>query len=196
MLNVLVVDDDANLREILAIALEDDFNVRTAASGAEALRLVAKTLPDALVLDQHMPGMDGLAVLEHLAAGPGVPGTLLMSAGIDIELARRALALGVRDFLPKPFSVSSLKQKVQEATVQAHRWRSKHDPLALRSARALFHAGEGGGDLEKLSLNARRVLVQEALWECRGERTLAAERLALLPKELERMQAEWDCIRK
>ena len=110
---VLVVDDDEVTRRMIADALvAEGYTVRAAASGAEAIRSVRRRRPDLILLDVHMPGVDGWQVLEELrsAAGPQTP-VVVMTAG---DLAQdRALSSGAQGYLGKPFEVQDLVEAVQ-----------------------------------------------------------------------------------
>jgi DNA-binding NarL/FixJ family response regulator len=101
---VLVVDDDplvrAGLRMILGGA--GDLNVvGEAGSGAEVPELVARLRPDVVLMDLHMPGVDGLAATERLRAVPGAPEVLVLTAFEADGHVRRALRAGAGGFLLK-----------------------------------------------------------------------------------------------
>lgn len=102
---VLVVDDEPQVREIVATYLErDGFRVRTAATGAEALAELAKQRADLVVLDLMLPGVDGLAVLRKLReSGDQVPVIVLSAKGRESERVA-GLELGADDYLAKPAS--------------------------------------------------------------------------------------------
>jgi two-component system OmpR family response regulator len=110
---VLVVDDDEVTRRMIADALvAEGYTVRAAASGAEAIRSVRRRRPDLILLDVHMPGVDGWQVLEELrsAAGPQTP-VVVMTAGYLAQ--DRALSSGAQGYLGKPFEVQDLVEAVQ-----------------------------------------------------------------------------------
>jgi CheY-like chemotaxis protein len=108
---VLVVDDDADIREALEITLTDrGYDVRVAENGAVALRLLRDTAPtpDVVLLDLMMPVMDGAAFREAQLRDPriaGVPVVVLSGHG---QVARKAAALGVDDFCEKPVDIEDL----------------------------------------------------------------------------------------
>lgn len=114
---ILVVDDERSNRVALRRTLETlGFNeVTVVASGEEALTAVAEVSPDLLVLDLHMPGMDGFAVMEairpHVEADGYLP-ILVVTGDKQWELRQRALRMGAKDFLNKPFDVSELGARV------------------------------------------------------------------------------------
>ena len=105
---VLVIDDDALTRELLALLLADDgYEVRAAADGRAALRLLESWRADLIVLDLVMDGMDGAAFLaEHRRDGIAEIPVLLLSAARGLE--DRARGLGVAEALAKPFDLDEL----------------------------------------------------------------------------------------
>jgi CheY-like chemotaxis protein len=101
---LLLVDDDAALAEMYALQLTaSGFDVTTAHSGAEALRIVNDTLPDLIYLDLGLPGMGGLEVLEQLRKEPdtaGVPVVILTNFS-EPDMVERGKRLGAQDYLIK-----------------------------------------------------------------------------------------------
>ena len=103
----MIVDDDLCFRRILHLALESHgYEVENAADGKEALDRFAAHAPDLVVLDWHLPGMDGIATCQALRQRSGVP-VILASANRRNSQAA-ALAAGANDYLPKPFSIDQL----------------------------------------------------------------------------------------
>lgn len=113
---VLVVDDDAAIRTVVARALRrDGHEVRTAASLAELRREMAVGAPDVLVTDVVLPDGDGLDTVPALiAAHPGLP-VIVLSAQNTLSTAVRATEAGAFDYLPKPFDLDALGQAVRAA---------------------------------------------------------------------------------
>lgn len=110
---ILVVDDDPAARRILVLLLETAYEVLQAETGGEALRIVAAQRPRLMLLDMTMPGMSGLEVLKA-AQTPASPMTVIVLTGRnDIELAKKALALGAAEYITKPFDLAHLKEKVK-----------------------------------------------------------------------------------
>jgi len=101
---VLVVDDEAEVRTLARVVLEvsgHPVRVVEAGDGPAAVAAAGRERPDLAVVDQMMPGQDGLSVAaDLLALHPGLP-VALCSAAMDGRLAARAEAIGVRWFLPK-----------------------------------------------------------------------------------------------
>ena len=113
---VLVVDDAANLRELLTLLLEveDDFEVvGTAADGAQALRIAAGLAPDVVLLDLAMPVMDGLAALPELRRQLPKARIVIFSGFEHEALAKQALAAGADDYIEKGTSVTHLVDRLR-----------------------------------------------------------------------------------
>lgn len=106
---ILVVDDEAAICQSLKAILEDEgFQVLTAGSGEEAIKIVAEELPQLVLLDIWLPGIDGLETLKALhAAHPNVL-VIMMSGHGTIETAVRATKLGAFDFIEKPLSLDKV----------------------------------------------------------------------------------------
>jgi DNA-binding response OmpR family regulator len=102
---VLVVDDETSIRETFEYQLGRwGYDVRSAASGEEALSMLAEFKPALVITDVCMPGMDGLAVLKQLKASPNtrdVP-VIVVSAVDDMASVVRCIECGAEDYLPKP----------------------------------------------------------------------------------------------
>lgn len=188
MKTVLVVDDDAAVRESLCLALDGEFEVSTAASAEEALDKIGRYRPQAMVLDQGMPGLSGLGMLERMD-GRGLPGTIVLSGDVDVEMARQALHLGAEDLLAKPYDVEELKRMLHQASGHVRCDRPVDLPFALRGARAVSQASTQTAPLPVRSRWLSRTVVAEAISECRGDRALAAERLGMSIEELDGFSA-------
>jgi CheY-like chemotaxis protein/phosphoribosyl 1,2-cyclic phosphodiesterase len=115
--HILAVDDDADMLLLVVRALqgEDQYTVAKAPSGAEALRMIAERMPDLVVLDYKMVGMDGMAVVRALRQSPetqGLPVVMLTSMS-DEPSTRAGFDAGVTDYLTKPFSIPQLTARVR-----------------------------------------------------------------------------------
>jgi two-component system response regulator MprA len=114
MAALLLVDDDAPILRMLSRTLEaEGYEVEAAADGGAALAAVERSLPDAIVLDVTMPGLDGLAVTRRLRAkGLRVP-ILLLTARDAIHERVAGLDAGADDYLVKPFDTAELTARVR-----------------------------------------------------------------------------------
>lgn len=108
---ILVVDDEEVVRGLIKVILEiDGFAVLVAANGAEAIEGVRQHRPSAMILDLHMPGVDGLGVLAEVAS---ILPVIVLTADPNPQLHDRALELGARLVMDKPFNVFQLLDKVR-----------------------------------------------------------------------------------
>jgi two-component system phosphate regulon response regulator PhoB len=118
----LVVDDEPDIRDLISYTLED-CDVRVASNGDQALREVARQLPDVVILDIMMPGMSGLRVLELWRADPvtaHLP-VILLTAKAQEAAVDRGFALGANDYVVKPFSPTELARRVAALTARQNR---------------------------------------------------------------------------
>jgi DNA-binding response OmpR family regulator len=109
---VLVVDDEANIREVIGQYLAlDGFKVLLAADGDEALRLAASEPVDLVLLDLMLPGIDGWEVCQRLRARSAVPIVMLTARGEEADMLA-GFGLGADDYITKPFSPRELMARV------------------------------------------------------------------------------------
>lgn len=119
--SILITDDESNIRLTVRTALESDgYVVREASNGKEALEAIERQTPDLIVLDLNMPGMDGMAVLEHLKslAAANRPRVIILTAFGSIATAVRATRMGAVDFLEKPITPTELRQTVRSVLTE------------------------------------------------------------------------------
>ena len=118
---ILIVDDEESVTRSLARSLKDQFTVLTAASGEEALRIVERSSPAVVLSDQRMPGMSGVELMEKIRAiNPRISG-ILISGYSDVVALTAAINLSnVRGFIPKPWDLDSLREKLDRA-IQEYR---------------------------------------------------------------------------
>jgi CheY-like chemotaxis protein len=117
---ILVVDDDTDIREVVGTILESDgYDVRTAENGAEALARVEEHAPDLILLDLRMPVMDGPEFQRRMRTidpDRRVP-VVVMSAFADLEAASPTIECSAR--LQKPFDIGELSEVVTRALAEA-----------------------------------------------------------------------------
>ncbi len=108
---VLVVDDDATIRDSLSEALADGATeVRTAEDAERALAVIDERLPDVVLSDVRMPGLDGLALLKLLRERAPAVDVILMTAYDDMPTVVAAMREGACDFLVKPLDLHDLRR--------------------------------------------------------------------------------------
>lgn len=112
---VLIVDHQPNLLTCLRYLLERaGLAVDTAESGAEALGLAAQSPPDVVLLETHLPDMDGYAVYQQLREGLGEDTAILVVTARSREVERdKALALGADGYFAKPFDAAAVVRRIQ-----------------------------------------------------------------------------------
>jgi diguanylate cyclase (GGDEF)-like protein/PAS domain S-box-containing protein len=141
--NLLLVDDIPSNIQILAAALDQDYDIRFATSGLQALDLVAQAKPDLILLDVMMPGLDGFEVCRRLKESPDcreIPVIFVTAKGDSID-QKAGFELGAVDYIVKPFDIEVVRVRVRTQL------RLKHVEAELRASetrlRAIFeHAPE------------------------------------------------------
>jgi DNA-binding NtrC family response regulator len=117
--SILIVEDDAAMREMLREALEDDrYAVETAADGRQGIDRVRKGGIDLVVSDVKMPDLDGLDLLREVKAVTPSPHVITITAFGSIDTAIRAVKLGAFDYITKPFQVEQLLLSVEKALAE------------------------------------------------------------------------------
>ena len=134
---VLIVEDDADIRELIRYNLaQEGFAVEEAADGAQALERVRRRVPDLMVLDLMLPGMPGLEVCRQMRAGRDtahLPILIVTAKGTEVDKIL-GLEMGADDYVVKPFSPRELVARVK---------------ALLRRAHPLSEPDSGGGAYEK-----------------------------------------------
>jgi len=116
MKHVLIVDDEESIRSSLDGILQDEgYRTSVAASGEDALGLLREELPDLILLDIWMPGLDGLETLRRARDFAPEQVVIMMSGHGTIETAVKATKLGAFDFIEKPLSLEKLLVSIQNA---------------------------------------------------------------------------------
>lgn len=118
---ILVVDDEHSLVNLCLLIFEQaGYHVRGAFSGKQALQMVGDEMPDLILLDVMMPGMDGFTVCEKLRSEPATAELpiIMLSAKTDLDSINKGLRAGATVYLTKPISPEELTQHVRDALVQ------------------------------------------------------------------------------
>ena len=113
MKKLLIVDDQMGIRLLLdEVFSREGFTTRLAANGMEALQSVEEEIPDCILLDMKMPGIDGIEVLKRIKKGwPEIP-VIMMTAYGEVELTNDALNIGAVEYFTKPFDIYEVRDAV------------------------------------------------------------------------------------
>lgn len=112
---VLVVDDDARLREFMRVNLElEGYSVREAASAEEALAEIEDRAPELVLLDVVMPGVDGWQMLQRMQERHGSIPVIMFSGQVEPDSAADAETRGARGFVGKPFDPQQLIERAKQ----------------------------------------------------------------------------------
>ena len=126
MTTILVVDDEAPIVDLVRFTLEDaEVRVVEASDGAAALDLARRIKPDLVLLDVHMPRLDGLEVCRQLRREPDferTPIIMLTAAGQEADRSS-GLSAGADEYLTKPFSPLALLALVEALLPETRSWR-------------------------------------------------------------------------
>ena|SRR5579859_7236731 len=116
---LLVVDDDEDIRELVArILRKEGYQVQTAGDGEEAMALIQREPIDLVVSDVNMPGMDGLSLLKMVKAIAGEIPVVLVTAGGSLDAGMHAIDYGALSYLSKPVDAADLKRVVAYGLAQ------------------------------------------------------------------------------
>lgn len=136
--NILIVDDDPlNIRNASRI-LRDDYKVSYATSGKAALALIEKEIPDLILLDLHMPEMNGFDVLEVLKSKDEWKdiSVIFLTADNDQDTEVKGLRAGALDFITKPFKEDIVKQRVKHLLELDHLKKELQEEVKIQTAKA------------------------------------------------------------
>ena len=117
MKRVLIVDDDDDMRGLMTMILEDDFEVSSASDGAEGLAMARAQRPDLVVLDLLMPRMHGFEVCRNIRNDPNLQATKVLissSKSYQHDVRTAVQETGADGYIVKPFSVPEFRKRVVE----------------------------------------------------------------------------------
>lgn len=129
---VLVVDDDPEIRAVVADYLSGDgFRVATAASAAEARRSMERESADVVLLDLVLPDGDGLALLRELKA-KHAPGVIMLTVKSEVVDRVVGLEMGADDYIAKPFHLRELSARVRSVVRRMNSEAPQHEASTLK----------------------------------------------------------------
>lgn len=174
---VLIIDDEDNIRSGLMLSLKSEgFDAQGAASGVEALDKINLFLPDLIVSDIKMPGLNGLELLEQVKIKhPNIP-VIMLTGHAGLDDAVTAMKLGAYDFLTKPVHLDKLILLIQRAIAQT----DQHQQLQNLSEQLEKHKDMeniigSSGSIKKLQEMIRQIAPTDATVLLQGESGVGKE---------------------
>lgn len=173
---ILICDDDPDIRKVLYLLLRESYGVAEAADGAEAVRYMqAHPETDLVVLDVMMPGMDGYATCDALRAFSNAPVLFLTAKSAESDRLS-AYRSGGDDFLSKPFSKAELLAKVNSLLRRYKEYRGKpEEALAIENLEVDFAARSVVSNGKNVTLTDTEFSILEYLLRHRGQTVTAQE---------------------
>ena len=171
MKTILVVDDEASVREAFNVVLKDEYTVITSEGGREALESAGKTHPDLIILDVAMPEMNGMELLRKLNGMNCSPAVVVVTSARTIKMAVEAMKAGAYGYITRPLDVQEIGLVVERAL------QSKSPKIV--SASEVQVSSRKDLSLQKAVDNFERKLIQDALTKSNGIQTKAAKSLKI-----------------
>jgi two-component system nitrogen regulation response regulator NtrX len=166
-LDILIVDDEQDIRELVSGVLEDEgFSTRTAANSSEALQALADRRPSLALLDVWLQGskLDGLQLLEEMKKRDPTLPVLMISGHGNLDTAVSAIRQGAVDFIEKPFEASKLIHLVSRAT-ETERLKRENEVLRAQVGQDMELTGSSAAinnvraTLKRVAATGSRVLI-------------------------------------
>ncbi|HMB16006.1 MAG TPA: response regulator, partial [Pelovirga sp.] len=143
--NLLIIDDEAAMRHMLRLVLEEqDYRITEAVNGVEALTRLRKEKFDLILSDIRMPDMDGLTFLKHPEVAALDTTIIMMSAYGSIDTALECLKSGAYDYISKPFKPDEVILTLRKAE---ERLSLQHENVSLKQALSRYHSGFSSADI-------------------------------------------------
>ena len=198
-----IIDDEESIRTICKSALEQDFDIEMFPNASEALLALNTSVPDLIITDIKMPGMNGIDFLKKVSAKHPDIHTIVITAHTDIENALSAFKGGAFDYLPKPFDVNDIRRVALKAVKNSVAEKSNSDEVPdynkhiqkivgkAQSLQKVFRA-IGKISISELSVLIRgesgtgKELIAEAIHQnsMRKDKPFVAINVAAIPHEL------------
>jgi DNA-binding response OmpR family regulator len=178
---VLVVEDEASIASFVAAYLKNaGFNVRTTASGNEALRLVESEKPELVVLDLMLPDIDGVEVCKRIRQNTDLPVLMLTARDEDVDKII-GLEVGADDYMTKPFNPRELVARVRAILRRSTAKGTNRESAVIRHGDLVVDAGRREAKVgdQEIQLAPKEF---DLLWELLDHRGLVLTRDQLLER--------------
>ncbi|WP_286727810.1 MULTISPECIES: response regulator transcription factor [Sphingobacterium] len=203
-MKILVIEDEADLREIVkASLLKEEYTVETAADYGSAFEKVAVYDYDCILLDIMLPGGNGLQILDQLKNEGKSDNVIIISAKDSLDDKLKGLELGADDYLTKPFHIAELNARIK-AVLRRKQWEGKHtlemgNIVLDLNERCLFIAQEpvplNRKEFDMLNyflLNKNRLVSKSALAEhVWGDNTDQADNLDFIYSQIKNLRKKF-----
>lgn len=167
MAQILIVEDEANIRRVLRNILVDfdkNINISEAADGLEAISMVDDKLYDLVLCDIKMPKKDGIEVLEHIQKVSQQTAVVMISGHGDLETAVKSMRMGAYDYISKPPDLNHLLKTVNAALQIDNSYNKKIKSIAIPKQYAMIGNSEAIQNIhsmvEKVAPTMARVMIQ------------------------------------
>lgn len=178
---VLIVDDEINITELISVNLEENFNVVCCHDGLDAVELAKKELPDIILLDIMIPGIDGFEVCRRIRNDERtrkIP-IIMLTVKKEENDKVRGLKLGADDYITKPFGINELLARI-DAVLR----RVDTVSIANNSSNDIVQIGDIEIDNNKYEVKKKGVIIELTLREFKLLQTLAKNKGELVSREV------------
>lgn len=150
---LLLVDDNEEIITYLSVLLEDEYQLKTAENGMEAVEILNNEPVDLVVCDIMMPVMDGLELCRHIKTSTGISHVpiVLLTAKTTVQSKIEGLQLGADAYIEKPFSPGHLKAQISNLLESRRQLRSVFAEKPLVTTASVAHTREDARFLERIS---------------------------------------------
>lgn len=178
---VLIVDDEINITELISVNLEENFNVVCCHDGLDAVELAKKELPDIILLDIMIPGIDGFEACRRIRNDERtrkIP-IIMLTVKKEENDKVRGLKLGADDYITKPFGINELLARI-DAVLR----RVDTVSIANNSSNDIVQIGDIEIDNNKYEVKKKGVIIELTLREFKLLQTLAKNKGELVSREV------------
>ena len=172
-----IIDDEESIRTICKSALEQDFDIEMFPNASEALLALNTSVPDLIITDIKMPGMNGIDFLKKVSAKHPDIHTIVITAHTDIENALSAFKGGAFDYLPKPFDVNDIRRVALKAVKNSVAEKSSSDEVPDYNTHIQKIVGKAQS-LQKVFRAIGKISISELSVLIRGESGTGKELIA------------------
>ena len=178
MAEILIVDDDSQLRQSFEKLLrQEGHSVRVAASGEAGVEAVRQSIPDLVIMDMRMPGMSGLEAYQQMRVIDPRLTVIIMTAYGTTEVAIEATRMGAYDYMLKPFDIPEMLALINQALETARLSREQTETREVAEVRADQLLGSSRV-MQEVYKSIGRVAATDALVLIRGESGTGKELVA------------------